>query len=104
MERVDRARTSSATTAKPRPLSPARAASIAAFSASRLVCLAMASISWVDCRISPIFSVTLSIRSTSCCEVRLVSRVASTNSPRVAWVVWMNSWKLIAPSMCPRPS
>ena len=33
--------TSSATTAKPRPCSPARAASIAAFSASRLVCSAM---------------------------------------------------------------
>ena len=35
-------RTSSATTAKPRPLSPARAASIAAFSASRFVCSAIA--------------------------------------------------------------
>ena len=34
-------RTSSATTAKPRPCSPARAASIAAFRASRLVCSAM---------------------------------------------------------------
>ncbi|MNH20752.1 hypothetical protein D3C79_805370 [compost metagenome] len=34
-------RTSSATTAKPRPCSPARAASMAAFSASRLVCSAM---------------------------------------------------------------
>ena len=34
-------RTSSATTAKPRPCSPARAASIAALSASRLVCSAM---------------------------------------------------------------
>ena len=34
-------RTSSATTAKPRPASPARAASIAAFRASRLVWSAM---------------------------------------------------------------
>jgi hypothetical protein len=34
-------RTSSATTAKPRPCSPARAASMAALSASRLVCPAM---------------------------------------------------------------
>ncbi|CSA66224.1 Uncharacterised protein [Vibrio cholerae] len=34
-------RTSSATTAKPRPASPARAASIAAFSASKLVCSEM---------------------------------------------------------------
>ncbi|MNH21508.1 hypothetical protein D3C79_813190 [compost metagenome] len=36
-----RERTSSATTAKPRPCSPARAASMAALSASRLVCSAM---------------------------------------------------------------
>ncbi len=35
-------RTSSATTAKPRPCSPARAASMAALRASRLVCSAMA--------------------------------------------------------------
>jgi hypothetical protein len=34
-------RTSSATTAKPRPISPARAASMAAFSASKLVCSAI---------------------------------------------------------------
>ena len=34
-------RTSSATTAKPRPCSPARAASMAAFKANRLVCSAM---------------------------------------------------------------
>ena len=34
-------RTSSATTAKPLPLSPARAASMAALSASRLVCSAI---------------------------------------------------------------
>ncbi|MNP00972.1 hypothetical protein D3C76_927710 [compost metagenome] len=39
--RCDSTRTSSATTAKPRPCSPARAASMAALSASRLVCSAM---------------------------------------------------------------
>ncbi|MCY1507178.1 hypothetical protein D9M68_414460 [compost metagenome] len=39
--RLARVRTSSATTAKPRPCSPARAASMAALSASRLVCSAM---------------------------------------------------------------
>ena len=36
--RLAKVRTSSATTAKPRPCSPARAASMAALSASRLVC------------------------------------------------------------------
>src|SRR3989304_4409777 len=42
--------TSVATTAKPRPASPARAASIVAFSASRLVCPAMA---WMRLTTSP---------------------------------------------------
>ncbi len=45
--------TSEATTAKPRPDSPARAASIVAFSASRLVCAAML---WISLTTSPIFS------------------------------------------------
>ena len=43
-ERCARLRTSDATTAKPRPASPARAASTAALSASRLVCRAISSI------------------------------------------------------------
>ncbi len=43
-ERCARLRTSDATTAKPRPASPARAASTAAFSASKLVCRAISSI------------------------------------------------------------
>lgn len=42
-----RERTSSATTAKPRPISPARAASMAAFRASRLVWSAMPLITWI---------------------------------------------------------
>jgi len=41
--------TSWATTAKPRPASPARAASMVAFSASRLVCSAIA---WIRVRTS----------------------------------------------------
>ncbi|MNR14101.1 hypothetical protein D3C85_1305570 [compost metagenome] len=45
--RAARLRTSSATTAKPRPASPARAASMAAFRASRLVCSAMLLITWM---------------------------------------------------------
>ena len=45
--RCDRLRTSVATTAKPRPCSPARAASTAAFSARMLVWNAMESISCV---------------------------------------------------------
>ncbi len=45
--------TSEATTAKPRPDSPARAASMVALSASRLVC---AAIEWISLTTSPIFS------------------------------------------------
>ena len=44
--------TSDATTAKPRPASPARAASMVAFSASRLVCSAIAVISLTTSPIS----------------------------------------------------
>ncbi|MNI79730.1 hypothetical protein D3C73_1362060 [compost metagenome] len=46
-------RTSSATTANPRPASPARAASMAAFNASRLVCSAMLRITLSTWLISP---------------------------------------------------
>lgn len=46
-------RTSSATTAKPRPCSPARAASIAAFSASRFVWPAISSIVSMIASIAP---------------------------------------------------
>ena len=50
---TDSALTSSATTAKPRPAAPARAASILALSASRLVCLAIAAMRLTTLPISP---------------------------------------------------
>ncbi|MNN86661.1 hypothetical protein D3C81_2041010 [compost metagenome] len=54
LERLDKLRTASATTAKPRPDSPARAASIAALSASRLVCAAIAATSLAMLSSSPV--------------------------------------------------
>ncbi|MNT97465.1 hypothetical protein D3C72_2397970 [compost metagenome] len=52
LERLASALTSAATTAKPRPASPARAASIVAFSARRLVWVAICSITAVMVPIS----------------------------------------------------
>ena len=61
--------TSCATTAKPRPASPARAASIVALSASRLVCPAIAVISSVtlpiSCATAAISSIVALVRSAS---------------------------------------
>ncbi len=62
-ERCAKARTSDATTAKPRPASPARAASTPAFNASRLVWNAMSSITPM---IWPICRADVSIRSSPC--------------------------------------
>ena len=65
LDRSASLRTSSATTANPRPCSPARAASMAAFRASRLVWLAISEITWM---ISPI-----------CVELVRISSMASTD-------------------------
>src|ERR671917_264676 len=74
-------RTSLATTAKPRPASPALAASIAAFSASRLVCSAISlmssSASPIFCERSPKVSERVEIASTCSCISRIVSPVCS---------------------------
>ena len=63
--------TSEATTAKPRPDSPARAASMVALSASRLV---WAAIEWISLTTSPIFSAPVE----SACTVALVRSASPT--------------------------
>jgi hypothetical protein len=59
--------TSAATTANPRPASPARAASMVAFSASRLVCSAIAVISLTTSPICCAARDNLPIRASVCC-------------------------------------
>ena len=74
-ERCARLRTSVATTAKPRPASPARAASTAALSASRLVCRAISSI-------TPMMSEIL--REESSIRAMASTALATTSPPRSA--------------------
>ncbi|MNR01812.1 hypothetical protein D3C85_1176340 [compost metagenome] len=128
-----RERTSSATTAKPRPISPARAASIAALSASRLVCSAMARItvstlsmvsvssarrstawalfctsptSW--CSPARLWSITL----WPCSTARPASRLASAArlaSPATCWMVASSSPRAsricaVPPAWCSAPA
>ena len=80
--------TSEATTEKPRPASPARAASMVALSASRLVCPAMFRISSTT---SPIFCAA-SASPVICALVDSASFAAMRTTP----VVW-SSWREISP-------
>src|SRR5437867_2528941 len=78
-------RTSSATTAKPRPCSPARAASIAAFNASRLVCdemrLMRSTKSSIDTLSSPSWLICFDVVCTTSRTLRSTLPAAAT-SPR----------------------
>ena len=82
-------RTSSATTAKPRPCSPARAASMAAFSASRLVCSAMPVIVSTMPPMRSDFSPRPRMATDACSEASRTALMASdarptTSAPRSA--------------------
>jgi len=91
-------RTSSATTAKPRPCSPARAASIAAFKANRLVCSAIvvivstippicsllaprARIASLACWAEPVTSAIISVACATDAAPSVATRPASAASP-----------------------
>ena len=112
-------RTSSATTANPRPCSPARAASIAAFSASKLVCSAISLISVIIASISLArveSEVTASLEATAASssvvavdEIRSISLNASPEraciSSRFPIIVAESSTTCtISTSMLPSPS
>ena len=118
-------RTSSATTANPRPYSPARAASIVAFSASRLVCCAtwvitstILEISWVfspkaktswlevSIRLKTFFTFSPASRaaledSSAAWEVSVAARAASSALTAVLWIdeaIWVITCEACATS------
>ena len=84
--------TSVATTAKPLPASPARAASIVAFSASRLVCSAIEVIAWT---ISPI-STLASFNRKTYPEVVSAEQAAAAATAAAA-AVWVAISRIEAP-------
>ena len=83
-----RLRTSVATTAKPRPCSPARAASTAALRASRLVWKA---ISWISPTMSPILRLeaSISVIATIALPATSPPRSACSRAPRASWLAWL---------------
>ncbi len=100
-------RTSSATTAKPRPDSPARAASMAAFSAKRLVCSAISRTSAVMRVMSAILSAiwraltpTSSRRHWPACA-RLSRKPLTTVSPWAVCARVSSAWRLSASAITP---
>jgi hypothetical protein len=94
-------RTSSATTAKPRPCSPARAASMAAFSASRFVCSAMPVIVSTIPPICSLLAPSWRIAPMACSEASRTAVIASV-APRTAsapsWATRRASWAAAAVS------
>ncbi len=86
-ERCARLRTSDATTAKPRPCSPARAASTAAFKASKLVWNAIESITPMMSAILALALLISSIAVTACCTTA-PPRSATSRAPIASWLAW----------------